>query len=764
MSAHGCDDYAVSEDMPVRRRIRVRGTVQGVGFRPFIYGLATSGRLTGFVLNDPAGVLIEVEGPSAAIAGFVARMRAELPSMAAIESLDEDQIVAEGSLSFEIRTSTLGGTVQAYVAADAATCADCLSEIRDPSARRYRYAFTNCTNCGPRFTIVTGVPYDRPNTTMGDFEMCADCKAEYENPNDRRFHAQPIACPACGPRLRILDRNLMQLDGDPIQVTARRLAAGEIVAIKGLGGYHLACNATDEHAVQELRARKHREEKPLAVMVPTLEAARSLCDLAPDEAAVLSSRSRPIVLLTRTNRSRVVSGVAPGNRRLGVMLPYTPLHHLLMDEFGGPLVLTSGNLSDEPIAHLDDKAFGVLGAIADAWLVHDREIHVRCDDSVVRVTPRGAYPLRRSRGFAPEPVVVRPFSKPVLAAGGERKHTFCFGVGERAILSHHIGDLESWEAMSALLEGVEHFARVFDIKPEVVAHDLHPDYLSTKWAKSLDVATKVGVQHHHAHIASCLADNGRDESVIGLALDGTGYGDDDTLWGCEVLECDSATYRRRMHLRYVPLPGGSAAIKQPWRMAAVYLHHAFGPAAAELDIDFVRSTRSKWEPLLSMVDSGINSPPASSAGRLFDAVAALCGVRQTVSYEGQAAAELEQIADPSVSVAYPCSIHEGEIDGVELVAAVADDLARGRSAPYVAASFHNGVAEVLVRCCDGLRRETGIEVVALSGGSFQNALLLDGVVSRLERRGFEVLVHRRVPPNDGGLALGQAVVANARAG
>jgi hydrogenase maturation protein HypF len=467
-------------------------------------------------------------------------------------------------------------------------------------------------------------------------------------------------------------------------------------------------------------------------------------------------------LLLRRNQTVIAKEVAPGNRRLGVMLPYTPLHYLLMDEFEGPIVLTSGNMSDEPIAYLDEKASVQIGAIADAWLVHDRKIHVRCDDSVVRVTPRGAYPLRRSRGFAPEPVIVHPFAKPVMAAGGELKHTFCFGVGERAILSHHIGDLENWEAMSALLEGVEHFARLFDVQPQIVAHDLHPEYLSTKWAKSLDVATKVVVQHHHAHIASCLADNGRDERVIGLALDGTGYGDDDTLWGCEVLDCEMASYRRRAHLRYVPLPGGSAAIKEPWRMAAIYLHQAFGPAAAELNIDFVRATRGRWEPLLAMVSSGINSPPASSAGRLFDAVAALCGVRETVSYEGQAAAELEQLADPSVSVAYPCPVGEGEIDGVQLVAAAAEDLAGGSPAPHVAGAFHNGLAEALVRCCEEVRRESGVEVVALSGGTFQNALLLERVVTGLDRRGFDVLVHRRVPPNDGGLALGQAVVANAR--
>ena len=757
-----CDHGPVTEQNAVRRRIRVRGTVQGVGFRPFIYGLANSAGLTGFVLNDPSGVLIEVEGSRTAIARFLERMAAESPVMAAIDRIEDEAIDATGSLSFEIRTSTLGGVVEAHVAADAATCDACLAEIHDPSARRYRYAFTNCTDCGPRFTIVTDVPYDRPNTTMAVFDMCAECKAEYEDPGDRRFHAQPIACPACGPQLRILNRDLEQLAGDPIELAARLIASGKVVAIKGLGGYHLACDATNRRAVEELRARKHREEKPLAVMVRTLEHARTLCDIGPEEAVVLSTRRRPIVLLRRRENAPVASAVAPGNRWLGVMLPYTPLHHLLLDELDRPIVLTSGNLSEEPIAHRDEKAFEKLAAIADAWLLHDREIHVRCDDSVVRVTSDGDYPIRRSRGFAPEPVIVRPFSKPVLAAGGELKHTFCIGVGERAILSHHIGDLENWEAMSALLEGVEHFTRLFDVKPQIIAHDLHPEYLSTKWATSLDIATKVGVQHHHAHIVSCLADNGRDERVIGLALDGTGYGDDDTIWGCEVLECDSSFYRRRAHLRYVSLPGGGAAIKQPWRMAAVYLHEAFGPEAGELELDFVRATRSKWGPLFAMVSSGINSPLASSAGRLFDAVAALCGVKQTVSYEGQAAAELEQLADPSVSVAYPCPVRDGEIDGVQLVAAAVEDLIGGRPPGHVAAAFHNGLSEALVRCCEEVRRATGLGVVALSGGTFQNALLLERVASGLDLGGFEVLIHRRVPPNDGGIALGQAVVANAR--
>jgi len=747
-----------------RVRLRVRGTVQGVGFRPFVYGLAHAAGLSGFVLNDPSGVLIEIEGTEAGISRFRARLAEEPPAMAAIDHVDVEVIPSAGSISFEILESSHLGAAATQVAADAATCDECLAEIADPAARRYRYPFTNCTNCGPRFTIVKDVPYDRPNTTMDDFEMCAECKTEYEDPADRRFHAQPIACPACGPSLRLLDAGWNRIAGDPILETASLVAAGRIVAVKGLGGYHLACDATNEAAVERLRSRKQREEKPLAVMVANLEAARALCEVGDVDAAVLSSRRRPIVLLPRSRGSNLAPSVAPGNRFLGLMLPYTPLHHLLIKEVGGPLVLTSGNHTDEPIVHHDEQAFARLGEIADAFLIHDREIHVRCDDSVVRVVSRNDYPLRRSRGFAPEAVIVRPFSRPVLAAGGELKHTFCIGVGERAILSHHIGDLATWEAMSALLEGVEHFTRVFDAAPEVVAYDLHPEYLSTKWAKGLDVPTKIAVQHHHAHIASCLADNGREGPVIGLALDGTGWGDDDTIWGCEVLECDFAFYRRRAHLRYIPLPGGEAAIKQPWRVAAVYLREAFGEAADELALDFVRRTRDEWRPILSMAASGINSPPASSAGRLFDAVAALSGLRDNVTYEGQAAAELEQIADPSVTIAYPCSVRDSEIDGVELVAAAAEDLAHGRSVGHVSAAFHNGLARSLVQCCRQLRVESGLDVVALSGGTWQNLLLLERVAGGLTEDGFEVLIHRRVPPNDGGLALGQAVVANSGLG
>jgi hydrogenase maturation protein HypF len=746
-----------------RRRLHVRGVVQGVGFRPHVYGLATKLGLTGFVLNDGRGVIVEVEGDPDAIDLFRSAVIDDRPPLALIEGLDEEVIAPKRSTSFEILPSETTGHRRAPISPDVATCAACLKELLDPTGRRYHYPFTNCTNCGPRFTITLGVPYDRPNTTMREFEMCEECAAEYDDPTDRRFHAQPIACPRCGPRVALLDRNGRELPGDPIVRAAELLRKGTVIAIKGLGGYHIACDASNESAVNELRQRKRREEKPLAIMVGGLETACRVAVTTPADTAILASRRRPIVLLMRREDSGIAAPVAPRNKYLGVMLPYTPLHHLLLAAMGGPIVLTSGNLSEEPIAHRDGDARQRLAGIADAFLVHDRAIHVRCDDSVVRVVEGREYPLRRARGYAPEPLVVDPpFNRPVLAAGPELKHTFCIGIEERAILSHHIGDLESWPAMVAFTEAVEHFTHVFDVGPDVVAHDLHPEYLSTKWALALgDVAT-VGVQHHHAHIASCLADNNRSERVVGLALDGTGYGDDGAVWGCEVLVCDLATYERVAHLRYMPLPGGAAAIREPWRMAAAYLSEAFGTEAERLELEFVKRTRARWTPILRMVHAGLNAPPTSSAGRLFDAAAALCGLRDRVTYEGQAAAELEQAADPHTAWGYPCSVKDGELDGLELIAALAEDLAGGRPLPEAAAAFHNGFAAALVGAAGRACRLHRVATVALSGGTWQNALLLQRVRDALAAAGLEVLIHRRVPSNDGGISLGQAVVANAR--
>jgi len=747
-----------------RRQVRVRGIVQGVGFRPTVYRLATRLQLTGFVLNDSSGVVIEIEGAPATIDAFRTALTDEAPALAVIEAVEESEVSPTGSTRFEIRRSEDSGSSRTPISPDIATCDACMEEIRDPTDRRYGYAFTNCTNCGPRFTITTSVPYDRPNTTMAAFEMCDACRKEYEDPTDRRFHAQPIACPACGPSLRLVDRGGTEIAGDPVAAAARHIKAGGIVAVKGLGGYHLACDATSEDVVRALRRRKGREEKPLAVMVPSVEEARRVAVVGGDEAGVLLSGRRPIVLLRSREHSPIASSVAPANRFLGVMLPYTPLHSLLIEAVGGPMVMTSGNLSEEPIVHTDDGARDRLSGIADCFLAHNRSIHVRCDDSVVRVFDGGAYPVRRARGFAPEPLSLRHhFARPVVGAGGELKHTFCIGVGDRAILSQHTGDVSNWESMSAFSNALEHFERVFEVLPEIVAYDLHPEYMSTKWALDLDGIETVGVQHHHAHIASCLADNGRSERVIGLALDGTGYGTDDTIWGCEVLVCDLVDFERAIHLCPLPMPGGAAAIREPWRMAAVYLDAAFGPEAPAMNLDGIAATVNRWGPVLRMAEARINSPSTSSAGRLFDAAAALCGLRQRITYEGQAAAEFEQVADPRSESVYACSVRSDQIDGVELIAALAEDLVAGRPVPDAAAAFHNGLATALVRACEIVRARNGLGIVALSGGTWQNLLLLGKVRTLLREAGFDVLTHRRVPPNDGGLSLGQAVIANARA-
>ena len=741
----------------------MHGTVQGVGFRPFVYGLATELGLTGFVLNDGLGVLIEVQGSPAEIERFCASLIVDAPPLAVVVSVADEDLPPGAADDFTIRASEAGPS-QAPVSPDVATCDDCLAEMNDPNDRRFGYPFINCTNCGPRFTIVEAIPYDRPYTTMHSFEMCHACRAEYEDPGDRRFHAQPIACPDCGPRL-ILSTSAESLDRDALAEIADMISRGCLVAIKGLGGYHLACDAFDESAVRELRRRKGREEKPLAVMVGSATEARGLAALSDVEVEVLSSDRRPIVLVEKQEGSGLAPSISPGDRHVGLMLAYTPLHHLLLAQVGRPVVMTSGNQTDEPIVYSDTDARERLAPIADAVLSHDRAIRMRCDDSVVRVVDGRIYPIRRGRGLAPAPIYVDPpFKVPVLGAGAQLKHTFCLGTEDRAIVSQHIGDLQSYEAMVAFEDAVAHLKQVFDVEPKVVAHDLHPDYLSTKWAAAQTEARSVPVQHHHAHIASCLADNGRSDRVIGLALDGTGLGDDGTLWGCEVLVCDPAGYSRVAHLRYVPVPGGEAAIKEPWRMAAVYLDRIFGSAARDLDLDLVRITGASWDPILKMAASGINSPQASSAGRLFDAVAAIVTGHHLVTYEGQAAAALEQVADPTVTEAYACTVGEGLIEGSDLVAAVVEDMRHRQPPEIVAGRFHNGLARGLADASVAVRSRYGISTVALSGGTFQNLLLLTRTRAYLESEGFEVLVHRQVPPNDGGISLGQAVVANALSG
>ncbi len=759
-----------------RVRVRVEGIVQGVGFRPFVHELATSLGLTGFVGNDAAGVFAEVEGPSDAVSRFLERLRTEQPPLASVERVTEEPVPLIGDHAFVIAPSPAGGERQTLISPDTATCDDCLAELFDPADRRHRYPFINCTNCGPRFTIVSDVPYDRPFTTMASFEMCAECAREYHDPADRRFHAQPTCCPACGPSLAL------RLPGSPrfaaageeaLRAAVGMLLEGHVVAVKGLGGYHLAADASSEPAVGALRSRKHREDKAFALLVADLQAARDLCEADVDEERTLVSNRRPVVLLRRRDRDRSVApSVAPGNRFLGVMLPYSPLHHLLARDFGRPMVLTSGNVSDEPIAYRDDDALERLAGIADAFLVHDRPIHIRTDDSVMRVRRGRERPIRRSRGYVPRPVTMPwSFERPVLAVGAELKNTFCVAKANRVFVSHHIGDLQNVETLRSFTEGIEHFCRIFDTAPQVIAHDLHPEYLSTRYAMDVTGVDLVGVQHHHAHIASCLADNGHDGPVIGVAFDGTGFGTDGTIWGGEFLVADLEGFDRAGHLEPVPLPGGEAAIREPWRMAAAYLDAAFGDdLPSHLPVRERNSRR--WETVAAVARSGLNSPLTSSAGRLFDAAASIIGVRDAINYEGQAAVELEQAADPAAASlgappGYTPAIRSDPgsgtlvVVGADLIRAVTSDVADGVPPSTVAARFHGGLREAIVAVCETLRERTGLGTVALSGGVFQNVLLETTTVSLLEARGFRVLTHERVPPNDGGISLGQAAVAGA---
>jgi hydrogenase maturation protein HypF len=760
-----------------RWEVSVRGIVQGVGFRPFVYALARRHGLAGLVRNDAEGVHVEVEGNAERLELFVRRIEAEAPPLAVVEMVSWRPLVALGERDFRIEESREGVRRRALVSPDVATCEDCLREVFDPANRRYRYPFTNCTNCGPRFTITRSVPYDRPMTTMSGFEMCPECRHEYDDPSDRRFHAQPNACPDCGPQVRLLDRFGHELHAkpeDPILRTARILCGRAIVAIKGLGGYHLACDPFDERTVRTLRGRKVRQDKPFALVASDLDQVRDLCILGPEEERLLTSPSRPIVLLQRRGGSGVAEEVAPRQSTLGVMLAYTPLHHLLLEGAGIPLVMTSGNNSDEPIAYRDEEAFEQLGDIADYFLIHDRPIHIRTDDSVVRVAGNELYPLRRSRGYAPAPLgMAESFHKHTLACGGELKNTFCVAREQHAFLSHHIGDMENYETLRSFREGVEHYCRLFDVQPELVAYDLHPEYLSTKHARELEEAglPAAGIQHHHAHIASCLADNERParERVIGVAFDGTGYGTDGAVWGGEFFEGSfSEGFVRRAHLEYAPLPGGFAAIRQPWRMALAHLITLYGEEEVlKLPLALVRHAGERNIRLIArLVEHGLNTPPTSSAGRLFDAVAALAGVpgTQRTTYEGQAAIELELTAEGPTDRSYPIKLRpEGDswiVETQEIVCGVVADLLADGATGEVSSRFHRTMAEVVVAGCERLREAGGTNAVALSGGTFQNMLLLKQVIGLLEEKGFEVYRHRRVPANDGGLALGQAILAD----
>ena len=720
--------------------------MQGVGFRPYVHRLAGELGLGGFVRNDARGAVIEVEGEPEAIEALLARLPAEAPPAAVIEAVEHAPVPARGDRRFGIVESARAGVPDAQVSPDIATCDACLRELFDPADRRHRYPFVNCTDCGPRFTIVRGIPYDRPNTTMAGFTMCAACAAEYGDPANRRFHAQPNACPECGPRL-----------SRPLDEIVALLRDGGIVAVKGIGGYHLACPAGDEAAVARLRARKHREEKPFALMAPDLEAARELVELGPVETALLQGRDRPIVLAPRRADARVAEALAPQSAELGVMLPYSPLHHLLLAGVEEPLVMTSGNVSDEPIAYEDDDALARLGPIADLVVTHDRPIQTRVDDSVLRVAGGRPLPLRRSRGAVPSLLALPlPAARHVLACGAELKSTFCLARGRRAWVSHHIGDLKTAETLAAFQAGVRHFERLFAVTPEVVAHDLHPDYLSTTYALAREGVEHIAVQHHHAHLAACLAEHGERGPAVGAIFDGTGFGTDGTVWGGEILIGDLRDFERCGHLWPVPLPGGDQAVREPWRMACAWLQAA-GDERPLPGID-----PERWRAVGRLAESGLAAPVTTSVGRLFDAVSALCGLRLRVTYEGQAAMELEAACDPSERGAYELDAIAGVLDARPVILAARRDLVRGVDRGVVATRFHHALADATADDCARLAGDRGLDTVVLGGGSFQNRRLLERTSERLARAGLRVLVPGRLPPNDGGVAFGQAAVAAAR--
>jgi hydrogenase maturation protein HypF len=796
----------------VGQAIHITGVVQGVGFRPFVYGLAQRHSLTGWVRNSSAGVDIAVDGHAAALSAFAYELQTTLPPLAHIDSFQTVTHPANGFTQFEIIPSApIAGAFQP-ISPDVTVCPDCLREMFEPTDRRYRYPFINCTHCGPRFTIIQDIPYDRPQTTMAEFAMCPQCQAEYENPLDRRFHAQPIACPECGPRVWLEEgtqgtsEELRGTRGNSalstqysvlstqhsIRKTRQLLAEGKIVAIKGLGGFHLACDATNAAAVSTLRERKLRVDKPFAVMVADEHAAAAHCLLSEAEKEVLCGRERPIVLLQRRPDSTITREVAPHQEHLGVMLPYTPLHYLLLEPVPGfptALVMTSGNLSEEPIVTTNEESLTRLSSLADAFLLHNRDIHSRCDDSVVRIldlrltinnsTPsqqssivnrQSSMILRRSRGYAPFPVKLPQPMPSILATGAELKNSFCLTRDQYAFMSHHIGDLENYETLCSFEEGIAHFERLFRVQPKLIAYDKHPNYLATRYA--LERAERegipaIGVQHHHAHIAACMAEHGLsgDRPVIGVALDGTGYGDDGTIWGGEFLVADYAGFTRPYHLQPVRLPGGDKAIREPWRMALAYLKQANIPWDTTLPPVQHATRNTHHAPRTTPLDiithqlgTGLNAPLTSSMGRLFDAAAALIGVRQVVNYEAQAAIEMEALVQDGDAAAYPFSLENGQINVAPLWQAMVTEWQKGVGAAALATHFHNTVAQMVITVCRQIRTETSLNEVALSGGVWQNMSLLKRTIPPLQAAGFTVYWHTIVPSNDGGLALGQAMI------
>ncbi|MRR15120.1 MAG: carbamoyltransferase HypF [Deltaproteobacteria bacterium] len=742
------------------------GIVQGVGFRPFIYRLAVQNGLTGFVRNRTDGVIAEVEGEPAALDSFLAGVHRELPPLAHMTQMASEEIAVRHDPDFRIIESDARGPADVHMTPDAAICPDCLRELFDQTNRRFRYPFINCTNCGPRLTIIRTIPYDRANTSLACFPLCPQCRAEYENPADRRFHAEPNACPVCGPRLTLLDREGEPVETvDPAATAVDLLSTGHVLAIKGLGGFHLCVDAASDEAVKKLRSRKYREEKPLAVMARDIDRVRQMARVSPEEEALLISSRRPIVLLQKIKQSSLSEAVAPGVPNLGVMLPYTPLHHLLLSDHFTALVMTSANQVDEPICIGNRESVQRLKHIADYFLVHNRDILVRCDDSIVFAAAGSSQLLRRSRGFVPQPLRLREEYPPVLALGGQMKTAHCILKGHFAFVSPHIGDMETPQARDFFNESLALMKKITESDPQTIACDLHPAYYSTQAANELAASRVISVQHHHAHVVSCMADNHIEGAVIGLAMDGTGYGPDGQAWGGEFLIADETGFQRFGHLRYLVLPGGEKAIREPWRIAISLLRIAYGPPWKEMAMKLKLITdETQGDVFDKIIEREIHSPLSSGLGRLFDGVAALIGVRKCISYEGQAAMELEALAAGASGSSYPFDLRHEEtepaiLDMSAAVRALVSDLHAGKSRAKIAASFHQTLIDALAGMSGQMRQSSGLSRVVLSGGCFQNKILLEGTMNQLKRSGFDVYCHRRVPANDGGISLGQAVIA-----
>jgi hydrogenase maturation protein HypF len=750
-----------------RRKIEIKGIVQGVGFRPAVYRIAKKYDLKGSVFNDSKGVTLDVEGDAEDINSFLDELKSNPPPLSDIAEIQTKKLPVKEFNEFKIIESEESEEKSTLVSPDISTCDDCKKELLNQKDRRYLYPFINCTNCGPRFTITKELPYDRENTTMKKFDMCEKCRTEYENPEDRRFHAQPNACSKCGPHLELLDFKGKKLKGNPINRAIKLLKKGKIIAVKGLGGFHLACNAKDIKAIQALRERKMRPDKPLALMAKDLKIISEFVHIGDKEKELTSSPRTPIVLLKKKEKCALSENIAPNNKFLGFMLPYTPLHILLFEKLE-VLVMTSGNKRDEPIAFDNQKGSERLEGIADYFLVHNRDIWIQADDSIARVVDDEPLLLRRSRGYAPQPLrcPIRN-EKKIIGFGAHKHNAFSISRGDEIFVSHYIGETDNIETIKAFERGIEHFTNFFDIPPDIAVVDLHPEYQATKFGKKWAFDNNkplIEVQHHHAHIASCLVDNQLDEKVIGVAWDGTGYGADGKIWGGEFLIADLEEYERKAHLQYIPLPGGDITVKEPWRMGAVYLYDIFGNSFSGLGIDFVKTLdNKKWSFIKTMIDKRVNSPLTSSIGRLFDAVSSILGIRSAINYQGQAAIELEMIAKEDEHEFYKFdiirSIDTFIIDPKKVIESIVEDIKKGIAKEYISIKFHIGLAEMIVEVSNLLREETGINKVCLSGGVFQNIILRKEATKKLKKAKFKVYNHKKLPPNDGGISAGQVAIA-----